>query len=94
VCQGHISLVKGFLYWVAQISGGIVGTLLTVKPLTHSICTTHKDRGGCCHRVVTLRCPHAVALQVGLKPGLTVGTTALACFVPGTDVTKAQSFGW
>ena len=37
-------------------------------------------------------CSHA--LQVGLKPGLAVGTTAVACFVPGTGVSKAQSFGW
>lgn len=37
-------------------------------------------------------CPHV--LQVGLKPGLAVGTTAVACFVPGTGVSKAQSFGW
>jgi aquaporin TIP len=57
---GHISLLKGFLYWIAQISGGIVGTLLTV----------------------------------GLAPGLSVGTTAVACFVPGTGVSKGQAFGW
>jgi aquaporin TIP len=40
---GHISLVKGFLYWVAQISGGIIGTLLTVglKPgLSVGVATT------------------------------------------------------
>ncbi len=35
-----------------------------------------------------------VNLQVGLKPGLEVGTAAVACFVPGTGVSKAQSFGW
>ena len=29
--QGHISILKGILYWVAQISGGIVGTLLGVS---------------------------------------------------------------
>lgn len=29
--QGHISLVKGLLYMVMQILGGIVGTLLTVR---------------------------------------------------------------
>ena len=34
--QGHISLVKGFLYWVAQISGGIIGTLLTASVCTRS----------------------------------------------------------
>jgi aquaporin TIP len=57
---GHISILKGILYWVAQISGGIVGTLL----------------------------------GVGLQPGLSVGRTAVACFVPGTGVSKAQAFGW
>ena len=45
-------------------------------------------------RVLIARGPYALVVQVGLKPGLSVGTTALACFVPGTDVTKAQSFGW
>jgi hypothetical protein len=33
-------------------------------------------------------------VQVGLAPGLSVGTTAVACFVPGTGVSKGQAFGW
>jgi hypothetical protein len=45
-------------------------------------------------RRMTMRTHHAVLLQVGLKPGLAVGTEAVACFVPGTGVSKAQSFGW
>lgn len=57
---GHISLVKGLLYMIMQILGGIVGTLLTV----------------------------------GLKPGLAVGTTAVACFSPAAGVSKGQAFGW
>jgi glycerol uptake facilitator-like aquaporin len=43
VLQGHISILKGILYWVAQISGGIVGTLLTASGCINSVCIIHEE---------------------------------------------------
>jgi hypothetical protein len=69
----------------------------------------HAARGKCsgvAHIIHTQQGPHEHVeqvgaddhvryhVQVGLQPGLSVGTTAIACFVPGTGVSKAQAFGW